>query len=298
MKNKILLAVVIILIPIVVISFRLKTNFNIDEESKEKEIEEIYVNYDGNKLLLDDYVYNVVAAEMPASFEDNAIKAQILATRTYTLNKIVANKDFVFTKTLQAFNTEEELKNKWQDDYEKYSNKIKELIKETKDEIITYNGKPIEAYYFSMSNGKTTTAQAVFGSNKDYLQEIDSSLESSLNNFSVKKKIPLVEFCKILKIEAPIVIENINRDTSNRVTEITINNKTYKGTEIRTKFNLRSTDFTFNILENEVIATTNGYGHGVGMSQYGANLMAKEGYNYQDIIKKYYTGVEISKINE
>lgn len=298
MKNKILLAVVIILIPIVVISFRLKTNFNIDEESKEKEIEEIYVNYDGNKLLLDDYVYNVVAAEMPASFEDNAIKAQILATRTYTLNKIVANKDFVFTKTLQAFNTEEELKNKWQDDYEKYSNKIKELIKETKDEIITYNGKPIEAYYFSMSNGKTTTAQAVFGSNKDYLQEIDSSLESSLNNFSVKKNIPLVEFCKILKIEAPIVIENINRDTSNRVTEITINNKTYKGTEIRTKFNLRSTDFTFNILENEVIATTNGYGHGVGMSQYGANLMAKEGYNYQDIIKKYYTGVEISKINE
>lgn len=296
MKNKILLAVVVILIPIVVISFRLKTNFKMDEEEPKKE--EIYVNYDGNKLLLDDYVYSVVSAEMPASFESEAIKAQILATRTYTLNKINANKDFVFTKTLQAFKTEEELKNSWQEDYEKYSIKIKELIKETEDEIITYDGKPIEAYYFSMSNGKTTTAQAVFGSNKEYLQEIDSSLESSLNNFSVKKNIPLQEFCKILEIAAPIVIGNINRDTSNRVIEITINNKTYKGTEIRTKLNLRSTDFTFTLLENEVLVTTNGYGHGVGMSQYGANLMAKDGYNYQDIIKKYYTGVEIKKIYE
>ena len=278
MKNKILLAVVVILIPIVVISFRMKTNFKMEEEEQKKE--EIYVNYNDTKLLLDDYVYHVVAAEMPASFESEAIKAQILATRTYTLNKININKDFVFTKTLQAFQEDDELKQKWDDDYDKYATKI-------------------EAYYFSMSNGKTTNAEPVFGENKDYLQGVDSSLEdSSLNNFTVNKKIPLKEFAQILELELPIVIGDIKKDTSNRVIEIAINNKTYKGTEIRTKLNLRSTDFTFTIEENEINVTTNGYGHGVVMSPYGANLMAKEGYNYQDIIKKYYTGIEIKKIYE
>lgn len=297
MKNKILLAVVIILIPISVISFRENSNFFMEDEEPKRE--DIYVNYDGNILLLDDYVYSVVAAEMPASFERDALKAQIVATRTYTLNKLVANKDFVFTKTLQAFNTEEELKNKWQDDYEKYSSKIKELIEETKDEIITYNGKAIEAYYFSMSNGKTTTSQAVFGVDKEYLQETDSSIEnSSLNNFTVETSISLGDFCKILDLDLPIVIGDIKKDTSDRVDEIVINNKAYKGVDIRKKLNLRSTDFRFTIEQNEVIVTTNGYGHGVGMSQYGANLMAKEGFDYKDIIKKYYTGVEIRKIYE
>lgn len=297
MKNKILLAVVVILIPIVVISFRLKTNFKMEEEEPKKE--EIYVNYNDTLLLLDDYVYHVVAAEMPASFESEAIKAQILATRTYTLNKINKNKDFVFTKTLQAFQEDDELKQKWADDYDKYATKIKELIEETKDEIITYDDSPIEAYYFSMSNGKTTNAETVFGSNKDYLQGVDSSLEdSSLNNFTVKKKIPLKEFSQILELELPIVIGDIKKDTSNRVLEIIINNKSFSGIDIRKKLNLRSTDFTFAIEENEIIVTTNGYGHGVGLSQYGANLMAKEGYKYQDIIKKYYTGVEIKKIYE
>ena len=295
MKNKILLAVVVILIPIVVISFRLKTNFKMEEEEPKKE--EIYVNYNDTLLLLDDYVYHVVAAEMPASFESEAIKAQILATRTYTLNKINKNKDFVFTKTLQAFQEDDELKQKWADDYDKYATKIKELIEETKDEIITYDDSPIEAYYFSMSNGKTTNAETVFGENKDYLQGVDSSLEdSSLNNFTVKKKIPLKEFSQILELELPIVIGDIKKDTSNRVLEIIINNKSFSGIDIRKKLNLRSTDFTFAIEENEIIVTTNGYGHGVGLSQYGANLMAKEGYKYQDIIKKYYTGVEIKKI--
>ena len=224
MKNKILLAVVVILIPIVVISFRLKTNFKMEEEEPKKE--EIYVNYNDTLLLLDDYVYHVVAAEMPASFEAEAIKAQILATRTYTLNKLNKNKDFVFTKTLQAFQEDDELKQKWDNDYDKYSTKIKELIEETKDEIITYDGSPIEAYYFSMSNGKTTNAETVFGSNKDYLQGVDSSFEdSSLNNFTVKKKIPLKEFSQILELELPIVIGDIKKDTSNRVLEIIINNK-------------------------------------------------------------------------
>lgn len=262
MKNKILLAVVVILIPIVVISFRLKTNFKMEEEEPKKE--EIYVNYNDTLLLLDDYVYHVVAAEMPASFESEAIKAQILATRTYTLNKINKNKDFVFTKTLQAFQEDDELKQKWADDYDKYATKIKELIEETKDEIITYDDSPIEAYYFSMSNGKTTNAETVFGENKDYLQGVDSSLEdSSLNNFTVKKKIPLKEFSQILELELPIVIGDIKKDTSNRVLEIIINNKSFSGIDIRKKLNLRSTDFTFAIEENEIIVTTNGYGHGV-----------------------------------
>lgn len=294
MTKKILISIIIFLIPIYLISFPAKTNFIMSSASSPP----IYVNYNNTSLELDDYVYHVVAAEMPASFNDEAIKAQILATRTFTYNKIYNNPDYIFDNNDQAFNTDRELEIKWTTNYDKYKDKIKNLINNTKDEIITYQNSPIKAYYFSMSNGYTSDVISVFGTNEEYLQSVSSNYEENLPNFQVTNYYSQNEIANKLNLTTPIKVESINRDSSNRVKTIVINNNEYEGTEIRKMLGLRSTDFTININDNNVTITTTGYGHGVGMSQYGANELAKKGATYKEIIKKYYTNTEIKKINE
>lgn len=295
MKNKRLVVLILILIPLFIISFQWKTNFIMPEEPSSSKTS-IQVKYEDTVLELDEYVYRVVAAEMPASFHEEALKAQILATRTFTLNKLSKNKDYVFKSSDQAYVTESDLKEKWQDQYNSYQTLLKKLIEETKGEVITYNNNPIEAYYFSMSNGYTENAINVFGQQEEYLVSVKSELENeSLNKFLVEKEITYDEFTKILNLSLPIQINNVKKDASNRVETITINNNTFTGIEIRTKLNLRSTDFEISLKDNAISIVTKGYGHGVGLSQYGANELAKKGHSYEDIIKHYYTNVEITK---
>ena len=149
---------------------------------------------------------------------------------------------------------------------------------------------------YEVSNGYTEDSMLVFNENKDYLKSVSSLDEIENRNFEKNVTFSKPEFCKKLDINCEnIIINNVIRSKSNRVNEITINNKTFKGTEFRKILNLRSTDFTINI-SNEVIITTYGYGHGVGMSQYGANYLAKKGYNYEQILKYYYQGVNITCI--
>ncbi|MGM9835088.1 MAG: SpoIID/LytB domain-containing protein [Bacilli bacterium] len=293
MTKKILIIIIVVLIPIYIISFPSKTNFIMSKDITKP----IYVTYNDTKLKLDDYVYHVVAAEIPISFNEEAIKAQILATRTFTYNKIYTNPDYVFDSNDQAFNTEEEIQKKWSINYENYKNKLLNLIISTKDEIITYENKPIKAYYFSMSNGYTSDVLSVFGTNEEYLKSVPS-IENNVPNYQVTSYYKETDIASKLNTTTPLIIENINRDSSNRVTTITINNHKYKGTEIRKILGLRSTDFNISISNDYVTIITTGYGHGVGMSQYGANELAKTGSSYQEIIKKYYTNTEIKKINE
>lgn len=298
MKNRILLLIVIILIPVSLISFPKKTNFSMPEDDGLLEKKDIYVNYNDNKLLLDDYVYGVVGAEMPATFSKEALKAQILAARTFTLNKLIKNPDYIFSNNDQAYYSDTELQSRWQDKYQEYSDYIKTLIKETEEEIIIYNNKPIEAFYFAMSNGYTSSAKEVFGINEDYLISVTSELENeSLAKFKQEKEFNYNEFIQKLDLSIPITISNIERDESNRVKSIIINNKTFTGVEIRKKLDLRSTDFNIYLLNDKIKIETKGYGHGVGLSQYGANELAKQGYNYKEIIKHYYNNVEITKID-
>lgn len=298
MKNRILLLIVIILIPIAIISFPKKTNFSMSKDEEIQGKKDIYVNFNDNKLLLDDYVYGVVGAEMPITFSKEALKAQILATRTFTLNKLEKNPDYKFSTNDQAYYNDTELQSRWQDKYQEYSDYIKELIKETEKEIITYNNTPIEAFYFAMSNGYTSSAKEVFGINEDYLISVSSDLENeSLAKFKQEKEINYNEFVQNLGLSTPITINNIERDESNRVKSIIINNKKFTGVEIRKKLNLRSTDFNIYLLDDKIKIETKGYGHGVGLSQYGANELAKHGYNYKEIIMYYYHNVEITKMN-
>ena len=288
MKNKILVFIIIVLLSVVVF-------LNPKNEVKE-EIKNISVYLDDKiNLSLDDYLIGVVGCEMPASFNYEAIKAQAVASRTFAYNYL-QNNIINISSNAQCFKSNEELKNTWKDDYDKYYQIIKSAITSTKYEVIKYNNEIIKSYYFAMSNGKTSTAKAVFNEELPYLTIIDSSFEESVNKFEVINTFSYQNFCNLLNINPCIInITNIIRDDSNRITSLFINEKKYDGITIRKLLNLRSTDFYINLLKDEIEIKTKGYGHGVGMSQYGANYLASINYNYIDILKYYYKDVNVEK---
>lgn len=306
MRNKILLGIVVLLVPFVVISFKKdKTNFYLDEKKEEEKIIFVKVkNTSTNEIMeidLEEYLVGVVAAEMPASFHDEALKAQAVAARSYAMHKINNSNreyDLVTDVTNQSYITKEEMQLKWNSEFDKYFEKISKAVNDTKNEVIYYDDEVIEAFYFSMSNGYTEEASLVFKENEPYLTSVESSWDNDdLNGFVKEQVFNKTEFCEKLNISCEAInIGNIERTSSNRVNKIIINNMEFIGTDLRKILNLRSTDFNITVSDSAVIITTYGYGHGVGMSQYGANGMANEGYSYQDILKHYYTGVEISKI--
>lgn len=301
MRNKILVCVVVVLSIIAAVISSKKTNHSFfDKEetikikTKEERIEELKV---------EDYLIGVLAAEMPASFEEEALKAQAVASRTYAMYKILHNEnedyDILTNVTHQEYISKEEMQKKWNNNYSFYLNKISNAVKETKDEVMFYGNEIIEAFYFSMSNGATEDAQSVFQQELPYIKATTSSWDNeSLNNFKVTTTFTKDKFCESLKLGEckTIDIDNINYSASHRVNTIMINDKKFLGTEVRSLLILRSTDFEIDVDNNEINITTKGYGHGVGMSQYGANGMAKEGYNYKEILKHYYNDITINKM--
>ncbi|MBQ9833577.1 MAG: stage II sporulation protein D [Bacilli bacterium] len=301
MKNKILLLIILVLSVIAVISFKNNgTNFNLGKNKVTLNLKDSDTGSISN-VELENYIIGVVAAEMPASFNEEALKAQAIASRTYAMYKINNAKgeyDLVTDVSDQSYITIEEMKDKWNDDFDKYYTKVASAVDETKSLVMKYEDEIISAYYFAMSNGYTEDASLVFNESKPYLKSTESKWEDeSINNFSVTKTFNLSEFCTLLNVsEENIVITDVIRSDTNRVNQITINNQPFSGTEVRKLLGLRSTDFEITVTETEVLITTNGYGHGVGMSQYGANYMAKEGYTYDEILKYYYDGIEIGKI--
>lgn len=294
MKKK-LIYILVVLIPITIISFLFKeTNF-IMQKNKHN-VNKVKVNLDTKNIEIDieEYIIGVVAGEMPALFEEEALKAQAIASRTYLVNHLLSNDSISNTTDDQVYLTQEEMLSKWQQDYEIYYNKIKQAVLSTKGLIMYYDNKPIKSYYFSTSNGYTESSLNVFNERRDYLTIIESPFDQE-NSHTIE--ISKQEFCNKLKIQCNnISVTNIQKDKSNRVSKITINNKEYTGIEVRKILSLRSTDFSINIKESTIEITTKGYGHGVGMSQYGANNMAKLGYTYEEILKYYYQDIEINSI--
>ena len=294
--NKKLLITIILLTSIYIISFPKKeTNFIMPKNNViDHDYNYIDINYNDKhiKITLQNYIIGVVAAEMPASFHEEALKAQSIASRTYLINTMSTNPVDTTTNN-QVYIDESAMKDKWGTDFEIYYNKISKCVKDTKREIITYNNQPIKAFYHSMSNGYTDSSINVFKEQYDYLNITESHEQNTLKTITLSKQY----FCTKLDIECSnITISNIKKDKSNRIETITINNKLYNGSTVRNLLSLRSTDFTINILENLVEITTNGYGHGVGMSQYGANYMANNNKTYKEILFHYYQNTEISII--
>lgn len=295
MKNRILLLIVVILSVFAVSSFKE------EEISLEEENDTLLAIKDSKsgiiKMIdLEEYVLGVVAGEMPASFNEEALKAQAIAARSYALYKMNNSKndyDLVTDITNQVYITNEEMKDMWQSGYQKYYKKVKDAVYDTKGLVMTYDGDIILSMYFSTSNGYTEDAKEVFGVDTPYLKSVASFENTNPRTVSFTKN----EFCGKLNISCnELKINNIIKNGSGRVSYVIINDKEYKGVELRSLLGLRSTDFVIDV-NNTVDITTSGYGHGVGMSQYGAENLAKSGKTYEEILKFYYQNINIEKIN-
>lgn len=263
----------------------------------------IYVNVrrnNGNieKYELEEYIIGVVGAEMPASFNKEALKSQSVVARTYALKSIKNNKQLTSDNSTQNFKDNNELKKMWGSSYNTYYNKIKSAVLETKGLYLSYNNDYADAVYHSTSNGNTEDAVYVWGNSVPYLKSVSSEYDNTNKNYNSIITLTYNEISNKLKnsIDSNTKFNIISRTSGNRVKEIEINGTTYSGVEFRKLLNLRSADFSIENNGANVVISTNGYGHGVGMSQYGANGMANNGSSYTDILLHYYTGVSIKNI--
>lgn len=272
------------------------------------------------EMPLEEYVKGVVAAEMPASFELEALKAQAVAARTYAVNKMQifgksgcskhSEADVCSDSThCQAWESVDEQKKKWGImSYYVYSRKIAQAVDDTAGEIITYDDQPILPAFHAISGGKTENSEDVWSQALPYLRSVVSDGEEDAPKFTAQVNMSIQDFIDKFKAHYPnagITVKNLKDavkildiSEGGRVKDIKVGDVTIKGTEFRSIYNLNSTNFKIYIDGNSVKIITIGYGHGVGMSQYGANSMAKKGSTYQEILKHYYTGVEIKSISE
>ena len=305
-NNKKLLIVIILLIPFAVISFmKVGTNFNLPEDEKNRTAITVRIKLTSSDEIienpLEEYLIGVVAAEMPALFHPEALKAQAVAARTYALSKLnnQGAYDLVDNTDNQVYINIDKMHEKWLDEFDIYYEKIKKSVEETKNLVITYDKQFIDAYYFAMSNGYTENAEMVFSEKRDYLKSVESVWDNEkLRNYTFETKILSGEFCIKLGVSCQrIDIKITDRSSTNRVNEIEVNGSVFKGTEFRKKLGLRSTDFDIEKIGNYIVIITRGYGHGVGMSQHGANGMANEGKTYIEILNYYYQNTEIIDYN-
>lgn len=263
---------------------------------------------------LDEYLLGVVSAEMPANFNIEALKAQAVVARTYTIYTIMHNGSKHGERAIctspaccQAWISKEDRMNKWDEsEREENWNKIVEAVYSTKGQIIEYNGEVIDAFFHSNSGGKTEMPVNVWGgSDYPYLQSVETAGEDEYTQYSSEVNISKEELQSKMKEKYNDFSINWNETEcikiteytdSNRARSVKIGNKIISGVEVRSIFGLKSTNFKIEIEGNNVNFSVIGYGHGVGMSQTGADSMAKSGSNYQEIIKHFYTGVEIINI--
>jgi stage II sporulation protein D len=262
------------------------------------------------KVGLERYVVGVVAAEMPATFELEALKAQALAARTYIVKQMMSDgqlgvpdgADVTDTVTHQVYKNEADMKKSWKKDYDWKLKKVQEAVIATKGKILTYEGTPISTTFFSTSNGYTENSEDYWSNAFPYLRSVASPWdveESPKFNSQVVMSIGEFEQKLGVKVGANKQIgEIIERTKGKRVAKVNFNGKTLTGKDIREKLELRSTDFSWVVKGNQIVINTKGYGHGVGMSQYGANGMAKEGKTYEEIVKHYYQGVSITEADK
>ena len=302
MKKFIIVALLVVIIPFLFVKIFVKT-----DEIKFKYVTNNIIRVKDektgiiNEVPFEDYIKGVVAGEMPATFELEALKAQAVASRSYAMYQMTATKDKEYdvlnTTANQVYLTDQELKENWKEEYPEKINKIKEAINETSGEYLTYEGKVINAMFFSTSVGATENSEEVFVSALPYLRSVDSKWDEASPAYTDTYTFTLEEFYKKLKLQynQTLTIEVTSKTSTGRTRTLKINGTEINGRDLATKLNLRSNYFDIVQNENNVTITTKGFGHGVGMSQYGANGMAKEGYKYDQILKHYYQNTEIKK---
>lgn len=272
------------------------------EANEIDEIPEIRLKTGENILTmpLETYLTGVVLAEMPISFHEEALKAQAVAARTFSVRRMQNNKHEGFdlcdqSDCCQAWSDQSWLQKKLGAEWEQYWEKASRAVEATKGQVLTYNGEWIDAVYFSCSGGSTETAAAVWGSDVPYLQTVESPGEETASKYRSEKEVSVAEFRKLLP-EASLPdnpagwFGAVTHTAGGGVETMEIGGESYTGTELRSRFGLNSTKFTVAIEEGTIVFEVFGYGHRVGMSQYGANAMANQGKTYAEILQHYYPG--------
>lgn len=249
------------------------------------------------KLELEEYIVGVVGAEMPASFDTEALKAQAVIARTYAMKALERGTTLTDNSSTQNYKSDDQLRAMWGSSYNTYYQKIKNAVQATKGKYLTYNGALVDAVYHSTSNGKTEDAKYVWGNSLPYLVSVDSPYDSQNKSFLHETFISYADVSAKLGI---IVTEATNIDivsktSGDRVEKVNFGDSSFTGVVVRNKLGLRSADFEIVPSSTGLTFKTKGYGHGVGLSQYGANGMAKSGYNYESILKHYYRGVALTQ---
>lgn len=295
---------------------------NISEENQKYE----YQKYATIKLLhidtneteevsLDEYLYHVVSAEMPADYEMEALKAQAVVARTYTIYQIENSKGKHLgsdicdsSKCCQAWVSKEDRFANWEENVRESNwNKIVSAVDSTAGKIITYNGAPIDAFFHSNSGGTTEMPVNVWGgSDYPYLQSVQTAGEEGYTQYSSNVSFSQIDLVNKLKEKYPEVqinfveaesIKILEYTDSGRVRTVKFGNIQISGVEARSILGLKSANFEISIEGENIIFSVKGYGHGVGLSQTGSDSMAKGGSSYKEIIKHFYTGVELTDIN-
>jgi stage II sporulation protein D len=277
----------------------------------------ITVYYKGKieKFNLEDDVVMVVAGEMPANFDMEALKAQSILARTFAISRIITNcpeakgAQVCSTTHCQVYVSEDERIKSWGSKGNEYLKKIKEAVNATKGMVLSYNGSlAMHPQYFAVSSGRTEESAAVFSQEIPYLKSVSSPGEEeapkykSTKNYSVNSFISLVNSnypeAKLTNSSLNSQLKILSRNKGGTVKEIKLGSITVKGTEFRKLFSLNSANFTLNINSRQITINCLGYGHGVGMSQWGANAMAKDGKSYEDILEHYYNGCKVEDVNK
>ncbi len=259
------------------------------------------------ELTMYEHLVGVVAAEMPASFEAEALKAQAVAARTYTLYRMLEEPSARHTQAdvcsdvtcCKAYISTEVRKEKWGENFEEYSAKIENAVAETDGICLVYEDRPIFAAFHSSSAGYTENSENVFNKSLPYLQSVFSpETEEVVPNYITNVEIAFSDFRETVKAaygEAVFTdnpedwITDVERSFCGRIVSLKVGGVCLTGTEFRFLFSLRSAAIDIACKENSFELTVTGYGHGVGMSQYGANALAAGGSGFEEILKWYYT---------
>ena len=296
--------------------FLIKTGIYKKPLPEEEEKISVYIKSEDKvvEMVFSEYLKEVVSAEMPANFELEALKAQAVAARSYVNSRRNAYKisgtpiehkgaeictDYAHCK---AWISKTDRMNSWGEDAQNNWDKIEKAVTETSGEVVTYNGEVISAVFHSTSSGKTESSEDVWGGVREYLVSVDSPGEENAPKFKSESSISRDEFIRILSenVEGVDLNESlfgeIKRSDAGGIKEITLLGQKVKGTLFRTLFSLNSTNIEITEEDENIKFLVKGYGHGVGMSQYGANAMAKTNKNYKEILTHYYQGTEVKKL--
>ncbi|GGE05100.1 stage II sporulation protein D [Marinithermofilum abyssi] len=282
--------------------------------TKEKRTEEIPLEL---------YIRGVVAAEMPHDFQLEALKAQAMAARTYIVDRLAKGsfsdmakmgpeaKGAQVSDTVvhQVYATPKQLKKEWGKDYKKNLARVDRAVRETQGKVILYQGKPIYAAFFSTSNGYTENSEDYFRQKYPYLRSVPSPWDQASPKFNATKTLTVSRFIQVLErytgkqvavatTAGSKWLQITRRTSGSRVAQVKVGDEQFTGRQIREALQLASTDFTLSQNKGRLTIHTKGSGHGVGMSQWGANLMAKQGKSWQEILHHYYKGVEFGDMDQ